>query len=60
MTRLLLQDITDDLNFDTLPANWNSFDLQTFSKTKSLWDYQQKAVRNAIKVLWKYFEDFAD
>jgi len=41
-----------------LPAIWNSFDLETFSK--SLQDYQQNEVETAIKVLWKYFEDFAD
>jgi len=43
-----------------LPANWNSFDLEAFSKSKRLWDYQQEAVKNAIKILWKYFEDFVD
>lgn len=24
----------------------------------TLWDYQQKAVENAIKALWKYYEGF--
>ncbi|MDH5414599.1 MAG: DEAD/DEAH box helicase family protein, partial [Flavobacteriaceae bacterium] len=28
--------------------------------SKNLWDYQQEAVEDALKVLWKYFEDFAD
>jgi len=52
--------MVDDLAFDSLPASWNSFDLETFSTTKRLWDYQQKAVENAIKALWKYYEDFVD
>lgn len=60
MTRLLLRDIVGDLRFEDLPANWNSFDLKSFSKTKTLWDYQQRAVENAVKVLWNYFEVFAD
>ena len=60
MPRIFLQDILEDIRFEDLPPNWNSFDLESFSKTKRLWDYQQKAVKNAIKVLWKYYEDFAD
>lgn len=60
MTRIILQNIIEDLRFEDLPANWNSFDLESFSKSKKLWDYQQKAVENAIKVLWEYYEDFVD
>jgi len=58
MSRVFLQDIIEDLKFEDLPANWNSFDLESFSKSKKLWDYQQSTVKNAIKVLWKYFGDF--
>jgi hypothetical protein len=61
MARVLLQDAIEDLQkFEDLPPNWNSFDLEGFSKGKRLWDYQQKAAENAIKVLWKYFDDFVD
>jgi len=61
MARIFLQNIIEESKkFGDLPANWNSFDLEKFSKTKKLWDYQQKAVENAITILWKYFEDFAD
>jgi len=60
MTRILLQDMVRSPRFEDLPANWNSFDLESFSKTKKLWDYQQDAVKNAVKVLWKYYEDFVD
>lgn len=60
MARVFLQHMVDDLPFDGLPVNWTSFDLATFSTKKRLWDYQQKAVENAIKVLWKYYEDFVD
>jgi len=60
MIRVFLQDIIEDLRFDDLPSNWNSFDLESFSKNKILWDYQQEAVKNAVKVLWRYFEDFVD
>ena len=60
MARVFLQDIIEDLRFEDLPANWNSFDLESFSKSKKLWDYQKNALINAVKVLWKYFEDFVD
>jgi type III restriction enzyme len=60
MTRVFLQDMVDDLQFDSLPVNWTAFDLATFSTKKRLWDYQQKAVESAIKVLWKYYDDFVD
>jgi superfamily II DNA or RNA helicase len=55
-----LERIIDDIPFDNLPANWNSFDLSSFSKQKKLWDYQQRSVVNSLKVLWKYYEDSAD
>lgn len=60
MSKVFLQDMADDIHFDDLSVNWSAFDFGTFSKSKRLWDYQQKAVENAIKVLWKYYEDFAD
>ncbi|MBI4681172.1 MAG: DEAD/DEAH box helicase family protein [Nitrospirae bacterium] len=60
MSRLSLQEIIEDIPFDNLPANWNTFDLQSFSKSKILWDYQQRAVTNAIKTLWKYYDDFVE
>jgi hypothetical protein len=60
MNKLFLRDMVEDLRYENLPPNWNTFDLETFSKDKKLWDYQQDAVKNAIKVLWKYYEDFVD
>jgi hypothetical protein len=60
MPRTFLKDMVEDLRFEDLPTNWNSFNLENFSKTKKLWDYQQEAVKNAIKVLYKYYEDFFD
>lgn len=60
VTRIYLQEMVEDIPFDRLPVNWNAFDLGAFSHTKTLWDYQRKAVENAIKALWKYYEDFHD
>ena len=58
--KIYLQEMIEDLRFENLPLNWVSFDFKTFSKTKTLWDYQENALRNAVKVLWKYYEDFVN
>jgi len=60
MSRVYLQEMLDDIRFDSLPVNWNAFDIESFSRTKKLWDYQRKAVENAIKALCKFYEDFGD
>lgn len=60
MPGVFLQRIIEDLRFEDLPPNWNSFDFKTFSKNKTLWDFQQEAVENALKLLWRYYEDLVD
>lgn len=60
MPRVLLQEMLENVRPENLPANWSGFDLEKFARDKSLWDYQQEAVANAIKVLWRYYEDGAD
>ncbi|MEM0480954.1 MAG: DEAD/DEAH box helicase family protein [Candidatus Aenigmatarchaeota archaeon] len=53
--------MVEDINFDDLPSDWNMLDIVSFSKGKKLWDFQQEALKNAIKVLYLYFkEDGAD
>lgn len=60
MSKIYLQNMVDDIKFEDLPASWSSFDLIKFSKEKELWDYQQEAVKCAVKALWKYFEGLID
>lgn len=60
MTNVYLENIAEDIQYDTIPANWNSFDIKSFSRQKTLYDYQRKAIVSAIKILWKYYEDFID
>jgi type III restriction enzyme len=43
-----------------LPQAWVDHDFGFFSHTKRLYDYQQQALRNALKALWKYYEHFGD
>jgi superfamily II DNA or RNA helicase len=53
-----LHTLLDDIPFEDLPPAWSTFDLASFSRTKTLWDYQQFALQNALKTLWKYYIEF--
>ncbi|MBN2396229.1 MAG: hypothetical protein JXC36_07195, partial [Candidatus Atribacteria bacterium] len=55
MADILLQRMLDNLPDCLLPPNWRGFDFQSFSRDKSLWDYQQAALAHALKALWKYY-----
>ena len=55
--KLYLQDIVDDISFENLPAKWQGFDFSRFSKDKTLFDFQQQGLQNALKGLWFYFKD---
>ena len=55
--RLYLQNIVDDISFENLPVKWQGFDLTRFSKDKTLFDFQQDALKNALKALHLYFKD---
>jgi len=60
MARIYLQRMVEEIPGDSLPVTWADFDLASFSSEKILWDYQQQALLNALKALWKYYEDFVD
>ena len=49
-----------DLQFADLPPAWQDHELEIFSPSKRLWDYQQEALQYALKALWKYYEDCRD
>ncbi len=50
-----LQTLLNDFAFESLPPAWTTLDLARFSKAKNLWDYQQTALQNAVKALWKFY-----
>jgi superfamily II DNA or RNA helicase len=60
MAQELLQEMVEPIAFDGLPPTWNSFDLKTFSRDKQLWDHQQDALRNALKALQRYYDEWHD
>jgi hypothetical protein len=55
-----LQHMVEDIPDSSLPQAWVDHDLAFFSSAKRLYDYQQQALRNALKALWKYYEHFGD
>jgi len=57
MSKLYLQNIVDDISFETLPIKWQGFDFSRFSKDKALFDFQKQGLQNALKALWLYFID---
>jgi len=57
---LYLQTIVENFNQDNLPADWLGVDFKKFSKEKSLFDYQQKALENALKALYLYYEQYKE
>lgn len=57
MTRTLLQRMVENLGAGALPTNWVDFDLATFSRGRTLWDFQQKALQNGLIALWKYYSE---
>ncbi len=52
---LLYQDIVEEISYESLPSEWLRISLSSFSDNISLFDYQQEAVKNAIKLLYYYF-----
>ncbi|GIV42261.1 MAG: helicase [Vicingaceae bacterium] len=58
--KLYLQNITDTIRRENLPTEWIDVDLTKFSNNKTLYNYQQKALQNAIVALYKYFGSTSD
>ncbi|MDQ3804234.1 MAG: DEAD/DEAH box helicase family protein, partial [Acidobacteriota bacterium] len=58
--KIYLQSMADDAARGDLPGAWTTFDFESFSAGKRLWEYQQRALRRASVALWKYYEDCAD
>jgi len=56
IVRPILEPIVEDIKYEDLPGNWSLLDVKSFSNSKSLWDFQQDAVTNAIKSLHLFFK----
>lgn len=53
---LIYEEIVEGINFDSLPTKWLKTDINKFSDNINLYDYQQEALKSAIKLLYYYFE----
>ncbi|MCS7200840.1 MAG: DEAD/DEAH box helicase family protein [Patescibacteria group bacterium] len=60
MSRLILQDIAEEIKFEDLPPSWKNFDLVSFSRTKKLYDFQQEALKNSLDILWRFYDEKID
>jgi type III restriction enzyme len=60
MAKELLQEMVSAISFADLPPTWNTFDLETFSRDKRLWDQQRDALKNALKALQRYYDYWHD
>ncbi len=59
--KVILQNIADSIDFNSLPPSWSTFNnFTSFSKTKNLYDYQEEALKNAIKILYFYYQSAED
>ncbi|MEM2153893.1 MAG: DEAD/DEAH box helicase family protein [Nitrososphaeria archaeon] len=57
---LILKNIAENINESQLSTPWRSFDFETFSFEKKLYDFQKEALSNAVKILWLYYQNSFD
>ena len=55
--KLYLQDIVENISLENLPIQWQGYNFARFSKDKTLFDFQQNALKNALLGLWLFFKD---
>lgn len=56
---LYLQAIAEDIDLLDLNPLCRSYDFVSFSKTKKLYEYQQKALENSLKILCKFYYELS-
>lgn len=57
---IFLQEIVESVQYGNLPDTWTNTEIGGFSNTVKLYDYQESAIKNAIKGLWLYYEQSVD
>lgn len=55
--KFYLQNIVESINLKFYPTIGFNLTLLNFSESKNLFDYQQNALKNTLKALYKYFVD---
>lgn len=57
---LYLQNIVNNFNLNNIPSDWLGIEFVKFSDKKYLFDYQQKALENALKALYLYYKQYEE
>jgi len=52
-----LNKIIESFEVDQIPTLWKNIDFNTFSEGKNLYPYQNEALWNALKILYKFYEN---
>lgn len=57
MESSVLCSITDSFDVEQIPTIWKNIDFNTFSEGKKLYPYQREALENALKILFKFYQN---
>lgn len=49
--------VTNDIDFGQMPTIWQSVNFNRFSEYKNLYPYQKEALTNALKILYKFYQN---
>ena len=60
MKNILFEKIIDINKFDELPSSWQIPNIKKYSFKRTLFEYQEEAIKHAILGLYKYYEDIED
>ena len=53
--KIIYEELAKQIDYETLPSIWQYNMLGNFSESKKLYDYQIEALKNSIKLLWKFY-----
>ena len=59
-TNILQHIVEKDHNFDMLPKQYTNLDTNSFSMEWNLFDFQEQAIKNAISVLYLYYDKLSN
>jgi superfamily II DNA or RNA helicase len=57
MESSVLYSITDSFDIEQIPTVWKNIDFNTFSEGKKLYPYQREALENALKIIYKFYQN---
>ena len=57
MESSVLYSITDSFDVEQIPTVWKNIDFNIFSEGKKLYPYQREALENALKILYKFYQN---